>query len=247
MPRTDVSIHAAHVCRLAVLALLVAAAMTAPAAAQTSVVANPTSVQFTPSADHATTLSSVALVESYVLRFYQVGTTQPFHEIGLGKPAPDGDGEIRVDLSGAVSSWPSPGGTYEARVAAVGPGGEGLSDPSNAFTLSSCTYALSGAGALFPAAGGGGSIGITTGAGCDWTAVATAPWVSVATPSGAGSGTSVFSVAANAATTSRSASVMVGSLAYRVDQEGACAYTISSPGATFAAAGGTGKIGRAHV
>jgi len=239
MLKTDVSIRPADVCRLALFALLVALSVAAPAAAQ---IANPSSVEFTPSVDHSESVGGVAVVSSYMLRLYQVGASQPFHEMNIGKPAPASDGQIRFDLSSSISSWPVPGGTYEARVAAVGPGGEGLSDPSNTFTVSSCAVTLSGAGALFPAVGGGGSVGITTGAGCPWTVTATAPWVSVVTASGTGSGSSIISVAANPATVARTASVMVGALAYRIDQEAACAYSISSSGQTFPAAGGTASV-----
>ena len=243
MLKTDVSIRPADVCRAALLGLLVALSTAAPSAAQTSVTANPNSVEFTPSVDHSESVGSVAVVSGYTLRLYQLGASQPSHQVDIGKPAPASDGQIRVDLSNSVSSWPLPGGTYEARVAAVGPGGEGLSDPSNPFTLSSCAITLSGAGALFPAAGGGGSVGITTGNGCPWAATATASWVTVVTASGTGSGSAIFSVAANPATVARTASVMVGDLVYRVDQEAACAYSISSSGQTFSAAGGTAGVG----
>ncbi|RPJ69082.1 MAG: hypothetical protein EHM24_19585, partial [Acidobacteria bacterium] len=243
MLKTDVSIRAADVCRAALLALLVSVSLAAPATAQTSVVANPGSVEFTPSGDHSQSVGTVPVVSGYTLRLYQQGAAQPFHQMNIGKPAPASDGQIRVDLSGSVSSWPAPGGTYEARVAAVGPGGEGVSDPSNPFSLSSCAVTLSGAGALFPAAGGGGAVGITTGGGCSWTAAATAPWVMVVTMSGTGSGSAIFSVAPNTTTVARTASVTVGNLAYRVDQEAACAYSISSSGQTFTAAGGTASVG----
>ena len=71
-------------------------------------------VEFTPSSDHD------SAVARYELEFYQVGASTPFQTFDLGKPGPDGDGTIRVDFGGRIVGLPLPGGTYEARVAAVG-------------------------------------------------------------------------------------------------------------------------------
>ena len=80
--------------------------------------------------------------------------------------------------------------------------------PSNELRFSiTCGYALTGEGppapggatsALFPPAGGAGSVRISTAAGCGWTASSNAPWVTLLSgASGAGSGRVTYAVAAN--------------------------------------------------
>jgi hypothetical protein len=50
----------------------------------------------------------------------------------------------------------------------------------------------------FPRAGGAGSVQVTAGAGCPWTAVSTVPWISIVSPgNGNGNGSFAFNVAAN--------------------------------------------------
>ena len=47
--------------------------------------------------------------QSYQIEFYLSGATSPFQSASLGKPAPDPDGLIRVDLSTIFLGWPMPG------------------------------------------------------------------------------------------------------------------------------------------
>ena len=64
---------------------------------------SPRIVEFDPSADHNTSVSGVAVVDGYELRFYSVGGTQPLHVIELGKPAPEADDEV-ADADDAIES-----------------------------------------------------------------------------------------------------------------------------------------------
>ena len=80
---------------------------------------SPQIVEFDPSADHNTSVSGVAVVNGYELRFYSVGGTQPLHVIELGKPAPEADGKIRFNFASLLGAWPVSGVVYEARVAAT--------------------------------------------------------------------------------------------------------------------------------
>jgi len=59
-----------------------------------------------------------------------------------------------------------------------------------------CTYAIAPTGQSFGSAGGSGSVNVTAGTGCPWTAVSNADWITVTagTP-GTGSGTVGYSVA----------------------------------------------------
>jgi glucose/arabinose dehydrogenase len=61
---------------------------------------------------------------------------------------------------------------------------------------SPCSFAIAPTSASFPAAGGGGSVTVTAGGGCGWTAVSNAPWIVVTGgASGAGTGTVTYTVA----------------------------------------------------
>ncbi|HSK10487.1 MAG TPA: BACON domain-containing carbohydrate-binding protein, partial [Vicinamibacterales bacterium] len=216
------------------------------AGAQTTV-SNPRIVEFDPSPDHGGVLSDGRpTVQGYELRVYQAGASQPFHRVNMGKPAVQSDGKLRYDFSSGLSAWPAPGGTYEARVAAVGPGGEGVSPLSNRFTLSTCGYTLSGSSALFPAAGGGGAVGVTTTTGCAWTLTESASWIAPMTAGGTGSGTATYSVAANTTSGSRTATLTIAGRPYSVTQEAgasSCSYSTSPSSVSLAAAGGTPSIG----
>src|SRR5439155_3729167 len=69
---------------------------------------------------------------------------------------------------------------------------------SQAAAVSSCTYSISGTTASFGSAGGPGSVPVTAGSGCAWTASSAVSWVTIsAGSSGTGNGTVSYSVAAN--------------------------------------------------
>ncbi len=213
-------------------ALVVALTMLAGGAHAQSVV-NPRIVEFDPSADHATLLEGgQPVVTEYALELYLQGAVAPFYTMSLGKPAPQADGKIRFDFSTNVAAWPLPGGTYESRVAAVGPTGTGRSDPSNTFSFATaCSYTLAPTSATVGAASGSSSLSVTTTSGCAWTATTTASWVSLITTSGTGSGTVSFSYSTNSTTAARAATISVGGKSYTLTQSAAaaCSYT-ASPG-----------------
>ena len=117
-------------------ASLVAVCAIGFAAAVSAQTLNPTRAEFTPSPDHNTVVSGTALVSSYSLDFFLPGASAPFRTASLGKPAPDPDGIIRVDLTQIFIGWPIAGTTYVADVSAVGPGGTTPSALSNTFAFS---------------------------------------------------------------------------------------------------------------
>jgi len=230
---------------LALLALGIASAV--PAQAQTTVV-NPRIVEFDPSADHSVAgADGQPLVQRYELRIFTLGNTQPYTTTDLGKPTPEADGKIRVDFTTRISPWP-PDGNYEARVAAVGPSGLGVSDPSNAFALVSsplptCTYTLSSQNLSLGASPGTSSLTVTTGSTCAWTATSNATWVAPATGSGTGTASLSIIVAANTATTARTATLTIAGQAVTVTQAAAaCTFSLSATGGTVPAAGGGGTV-----
>ena len=80
-----------------------------------------------------------------------------------------------------------------------------------------CTYTLSSGGQAFTAAGGTGSITITTGAGCPWSMSGAPLWITGAT-SGSGNGTLTYQVTQNVGA-DRSTTVTVAGLLFSIEQE----------------------------
>jgi hypothetical protein len=108
-----------------------------------------------------------------------------------------------------------------------------------------CAFTLSLAGAVLPASGAvGATFSIsTTGAGCSAKAVSFSDWLSVSTSFSGQSGTVTYSAAANTSGSPRSGLIQVGGQAFTVSEAGsACSYTLSTGGAVFGTAGGTGSF-----
>ena len=117
---------------LTMLALILVTAATAAG----QVVMNPTAIEFTASSDHVVVAADGSpVVTRYEARFYLGGAASPVQVHDLGKPAPGVNDVIRV-ANPAMFAVPIVTGTetYTARVAAIGPGGEGLSEPSGPFS-----------------------------------------------------------------------------------------------------------------
>ena len=108
-----------------------------------------------------------------------------------------------------------------------------------------CAFELSAAGAHLPAAGGTGSVNVISNRpSCAWTAVTGAAWISVTSgAAGAGNGTTTFTVAANTGDV-RLGTIVIAEHTFTIEQDPVpCAYSLSSPSASFAAAGGDGSVG----
>jgi WD40 repeat protein len=83
-----------------------------------------------------------------------------------------------------------------------------------------CTYTLFPTGQTFRARGGRGSINLTTGANCSWTAASNATWITLTSEaSGRGSSILRFSVGANSNGRPRSGTVTVNNQTFTVTQE----------------------------
>ena len=93
------------------------------------------------------------------------------------------------------------------------------------------------------AAGGEGRTTVSAGAGCAWTAVSNAAWITVTSgSSGTGGGVVVFNAAANAGA-ARNGTVTIGGQTLTVTQQPApCAFSISPTAQAFASAGGSGAV-----
>jgi hypothetical protein len=228
---------------LSFLILLLTAASPRDARAQT---VNPTAAEFNASADHDAMLpTGGAALTRYDLEFYNAGAASPFQTVSLGKPTPGTGGVIRVVLTSVLTSLPSPGIVYEARVAAVGPGGAGRSVASNTFSFTStspCSYSISLTNQTIAPGGGTGSVAVTAGGGCGWTAVSNVSWISItAGNTGTGNGTVGYSVTADATASNRSGTLTVAGRTLTVSQS-ACSYAVSPTNVSLSAGGGTGVV-----
>jgi hypothetical protein len=86
-----------------------------------------------------------------------------------------------------------------------------------------CTYVLNPARQTFPAAGGVGSIAVSTALVCPWTAVSSANWATITSgAAGSGNGTVNYEVAANSGA-ARTATITIGGTAFPVEQQGQAA------------------------
>ena len=118
---------------------------------------------------------------------------------------------------------------------------------SQAFTVlqaaALCRYQVSATTASFGGAGGPGTVSVTAGPTCAWTASTNAPWISIAgDASGTGNGTVSFTVQANTGP-ARNGILTIGGQRFTVTQlQTACNYSISSAVQSFATAGGQGTV-----
>jgi Putative binding domain, N-terminal/Viral BACON domain len=214
---------------------------------------SPQVVEFDPSADHNRTVNGVGVVARYELRFYRVGGAQSLQVIEMGKPSPQTDGKIRFNFAALLGAWPLDGVVYEARVAAVGPGGSTASAISNQFVFpgtgppapAPCSYSLSSTARSGSAAATTGTLNVTTSAGCAWTAASNAGWLAITRgATGNGNGTVGYSVAANSNTAQRVGRVTIAGVTFTFTQAGAaCTYTLSPTTRNVATAATTGSVG----
>jgi hypothetical protein len=104
---------------------------------------------------------------------------------------------------------------------------------------SGCAYAINPGGQAFVAAGGSGTINISAGAGCPWTAASTASWVTITgVGTGTGDGAATYQVAANSGA-ARSGVVTIAGLSFTVEEASASISGFTSAGsmAQLASAG----------
>ncbi len=88
-----------------------------------------------------------------------------------------------------------------------------------------CTYSISPTSANYTSASGTGSVNVTAGAGCAWTAVSNAAWITItAGASGSGNGLVNYSVAANTGAT-RNGTMTIAGLTFTVTQSSASTNT----------------------
>jgi hypothetical protein len=109
-----------------------------------------------------------------------------------------------------------------------------------------CTYAISPPEASLAAAGGSGTVAVTAGDGCHWTADRSAAWVTLTSAaSGSGNGAVAFTAAPNPGA-ARTATISVAGQTFTVNQAAAapapCTYAIGAASASIGVLGGTGTV-----
>ena len=105
-----------------------------------------------------------------------------------------------------------------------------------------CAFTIAPQSASVPAAGGSGTVGVTAGSDCSWTATSSAPWLTISSgASGTGNGEVQFSVAATTGGT-RSATLTIAGQTFTVTQGGSCTIGVSTERVAVAALGGAGSV-----
>jgi Viral BACON domain len=207
---------------------------------------DPTAVEFTASSDHdALGDNGQPLVFRYELLLYAAGSSSPTTVASLGKPSPGDGGTIRMSLASILNPMPAGGIIYEARIAAVGAGGSGISNPSNNFSFPvTCTYDVTPSNRSVGVAGGSVSFSVATPPGCAWSSSMNDGWIEMAGSGvGAGSGSVTFVVGNNPSAASRSGSVTIAGQSASVNQSGiACSFAVSPTSRTVERAGGMVSI-----
>lgn len=108
----------------------------------------------------------------------------------------------------------------------------------------SCKYAISPTQANLEAAGGSGSVSVTAGAGCNWSATSNASWISITSgASGSGGGVVTYSVASNTSTSQRQGTLIIAGITFTVTQAGSgCSYSVTSTEAMYGPGSATGSV-----
>ena len=148
-----------------------------------------------------------------------------------------GSGTGNGSVSYSVSSNP----TTQSRSGNITVEGEVLTIDQDGLP---CTYGLSSGSASFGFAGGSSSVGMTSLAGCNWTATSNQGWVTItAGASGSGNGTISYTVASNPTIQSRVATITAGGQVLNITQDGIpCTYSLSPGSANFDSNGGGGSF-----
>ena len=106
----------------------------------------------------------------------------------------------------------------------------------------SCMYALAPAAADAGPVQTDGSVSVQTDAGCPWTAVSDAPWLTLGNgTTGSGPGGVHYQAAANSGSSSRTGHITVAGGVFTLRQAG-CSYAIDPASALYEALGGSGGI-----
>ena len=108
-----------------------------------------------------------------------------------------------------------------------------------------CSYALAAASTNVAASAGSGSVNLTAGTSCAWTATNNVSWLTITgSASGTGNGTVSYTVAANSGNcTNRSGTLTIGGQIFTVNQTaGTGSYLLATASTNVAATAGSGNV-----
>ena len=198
----------------------------------------------------------VTITQTAGCSFVVAPLTQSFSSQG-------GSGSATIDTS-ASCAWSVssnvPWITLTTATSGSGPGAFGfsvdpLSGPARSGTISvagaqvtvtqgsGCSISIAPTAANVPSAGGSGSVAVTAGDGCPWTASSNASWLTVtAGANGSGSGTVQYAAAATTSV-ARSAVLTIGGQAFTVNQANGCSISLSPPNVSVPAGGAKNSVG----
>jgi hypothetical protein len=127
-----------------------------------------------------------------------------------------------------------------ARSGTITAGGQTLTVTQQA---APCTFAISPTNQNFSASGGSGSVAITTGATCGWTASSNnTGWLMITgNGAGTGNGSVEFSAAANTGG-ARTGTMNIAGQMFTVNQDAPCTFSISPNNQNVSASGGSGTV-----
>jgi hypothetical protein len=108
----------------------------------------------------------------------------------------------------------------------------------NVTQLAPCDYSISPTSVALGNGASNGSVSVSTGIGCPWTASSPVSWVTITgNSSGTGPGSVTYSVASNSSNQSRSATLNIAGDTFTVNQS-ACEYTLSPAAISMSQTGG---------
>jgi hypothetical protein len=209
--------------------------------------------------------------QTYTITQFSSGCSFGINPAAVNTTSAAGSAIVSVVASNSSCVWPAATGLVvmpipvPGHVAGTGSGQALVAIPANAGTTTqtlnatiagqaltivqnapSCTVSLGSPTASFNSAGGPGSVGVTTPAGCLYSTVNGPSWISVTSgASGTGPGTLTFSVDQNSTTVARSGALTIGGQSFQISEQGqSCSVSVdtSALGSPFASAGGTGTI-----
>jgi hypothetical protein len=125
---------------------------------------------------------------------------------------PSGTGPGDVVYTTAANSDPA------ARSTTVTAGGQ-VHTVNQAGAPAPCTYTLDPTSASYMAAGGSATFKVMTQPGCTWTASTMAPWITVTSGAGSGTGDAGYTVQVNSTGAPRTDTITVAGQAFTVSQE----------------------------
>ena len=104
-----------------------------------------------------------------------------------------------------------------------------------------CNYSIAPAGQSFAAAGGQGSVTLSTASVCTWNTSDVPTWVTGMPPSGTGTQTIAFTVDPNPGP-ARTVVIIIGGQSFTVSQSGGCTYSLAPGSHSASASGGASSV-----